>query len=164
MTSWLSTPQQRPQATCQVDHAGKITSKEDQENSAGLSTEAGGVGVGAGGERRSWWRAWCLTLMSNWDFFPFSPLKTVMAKQNLMSWSQDKSPATPHTTSFSDSRKFLFYQKLSLIFYLLRNKPPNVSLVMLLLLWSCCWLVLSYSQNRVQSEFRVLSQKFSSFH
>ena len=25
MTSWLSTPQQRPQATWQVDHAGKIT-------------------------------------------------------------------------------------------------------------------------------------------
>ena len=25
MTSWLSTPQQHPQATWQVDHAGKIT-------------------------------------------------------------------------------------------------------------------------------------------
>ena len=39
-----------------------------------------------------------------------------MAKQNLLSWSQDKSPASPHTASFSDSGNFLFYQKLSLIF------------------------------------------------
>ena len=35
-------------------------------------------------------------------FSPFSPLKTVMAEQNLQSWSLDTSPPSPQIAGFSD--------------------------------------------------------------
>lgn len=54
-------------------------------------------------------------LMTNWDFFPpFFPLKILLAKQNLRSWSLDKNPPSPPMAAFSEYSIFLLYWHLPL--------------------------------------------------
>ena len=84
MTSSL--PLTAPLRILQVDHAGNVTSEERARLHA-MENDA----------ESNLLPQWFTEILP-----PFSPLKTVMAEQNLQSWSQVMSPPSPQIASFSD--------------------------------------------------------------
>ena len=85
MTSSL--PITAPLGILQADHAGKVTSEERVSQSA---------------HNGEWCRIQLPALSIHWDSSPFSLLKTVMAEQNLWSWSRDMSLPSPQNAGFSE--------------------------------------------------------------